>query len=75
MDLCQEAGTVASGLITKCNRVITAIAHYKLENTRVTDASKLAEISIACERITMWKKTYAKRHKEMDVLALDEERE
>ena len=75
MDLCQEAGTGPSGLITKCNRVITALAYYKLEKTRSTDTARHTEISMACERISMWKNTYAKRRKETNVLAMDEERE
>ena len=75
MELCREAGTGESGLITKCDRLITALTYLKLQRTTPTQTSRHSEVIMAMERIQSWKPSLRKMKKRKENLSQAEQRE
>ena len=60
------------GLVTKCDRVITALTYYKEEKVEPRDSSRRSEIQATIERVDGWRKTYRKVKKMLGTKALAE---
>ena len=72
LEKCERVGIKPHGLVTKCDRLITALTYYKKEKVDPKDGSKRSEIQATIERVDGWRKTYRKDNKELRILALAE---
>lgn len=64
LDRCHSAKIGPDGLVTKCDRLITALRYYKMELVDNTDGSTRSEIDHAIDRVDAWRKSYRKLKKE-----------
>ena len=60
LHLCRDAGVQADGLVTKCDRIVTALTFIKMEKTRPDDYARRATIEAAIERTMSWKRQWRK---------------
>ena len=74
IEVCRTAGVGPSGLISKCDRAITALRYVQLVTMSPRDAATLAEITHAVARIELWK-TSLRKEKRLDAPRLVEEKE
>ena len=58
MNVCEKAGVQADGLITKCDRVVTALTYMRMELTRPDDHKRRSSIDAAIERVGGWKRVW-----------------
>ena len=56
LELCKRAGTGPSGLISKCDRIITALTFVRLQKTAPDAVRRQEEIRTTIDRISRWKK-------------------
>lgn len=66
---CSEAGVRADGLVTKCDRLITALTYYQMERVDPRDASTWSEVQHTIHRVDGWRKTYRKQKQELRTLS------
>ena len=59
-----------SGLITKCDRIVTALTFFKEEVVPKTDATKRSEVDATVERVDGWRKTYRRSNKALQAQPL-----
>ena len=50
-----------AGLVTKCDRFITALTFVLLTKTKSTQSARVSEIQTLKHRITTWKQSYSKK--------------
>ena len=65
-----SSGCHVHGLVTKCDRFITALRFIHLQYTDPRNSARVAEIETLTTRITSWKKSYGKRKAERRALTL-----
>ena len=56
LDTCSQSGVQEDGLLTKADRIITALTYLRLG----ADVKKRATIDNAVERISSWKRVWRK---------------
>ena len=59
-----------SGLITKCDCIITALTFFKKEVVPTTDATKRSEVDATVDRADGWRKTYRRSNKALQAHSL-----
>ena len=60
LQVCQEVGVQADGLVTKCDRIITSLTFVRMEKTKPDDHRRRATVDAAIERINTWKRVWRK---------------
>ena len=71
LDICSQSGVQADGLITKADRLITALTYLRSE----ADVKKRAKIDDAMERISSWKRVWRKSKGKTRLIRLAESME
>ena len=61
LEVAEEAGVGYAGLVTKCDRIITALTFLHLTKTKSTQSSRVSEIQTLKQRITTWKQSFYKK--------------
>ena len=72
---CQEAGVGPAGILTKIDRLVTALDFVLLQKSSANDAERVAEVETARRRMTAWRASLRKDKKRTTALQLDRERQ
>ena len=74
IDKCDEAGVGPAGLLTKVDRLVTALDYVRLAKTNPSDSARISEIDTAQKRMTTWRVTIRKDKKTATAISMDQER-
>ena len=53
-----KGGVQADGLVTKCDRTVTALMYLKMERTPIQDHRRRAQLNTAIDCVDAWKRTW-----------------